>query len=218
MHPEFWLERWQLNQIGFHQETFNSHLERYWPLVRLSPGQTVLVPLCGKSLDLLWLAAQGYRVVGAEISPLAVQTFFAENRLQARRRALGSFEAWEYGEISILLGDFFQLSSMDLGVVAAVYDRASLIALPKAMRASYVEHLWQLTGPGTASLLITLDYPQEAMEGPPFAVSDEEVRTLYQDRYVVEELSQCDVLDENPKFRERGLEYLYERVYRLTSV
>lgn len=214
MEPEFWHERWENNLIGFHLDEVNPHLRAHWASLAVRPGSRVLVPLCGKSLDLVWLAGQGYEVVGIEISPIAVKDFFAENHLKARRIANQRCDIWQSEAITLLCGDLFELTASDTGPIDAVYDRAALIALPPAMRRRYVEKLEQLV-PAAPHLLITLDYDPAQMDGPPFAVSDDEVRALYVNKYRVDRLQSDDVLADNARFRERGLDRLTESVYRL---
>jgi len=215
MQPEFWLERWRQQQIGFHRDSINPHIERHWPGVGAAPGCRVFVPLCGKSLDMLWLAGQGHRVVGIEISPIAVEAFFAENGLDCEIDTTGCMPRWRSGEIEIFCGDFFDLLPDDLGEIGAVYDRAALIALPPAMRPDYVRHLTRLVPPGAAGLLITLEYPEGDMEGPPFSVPEQEVAGLFSPGWETTRLAREDVLGENPRFRERGLDRLDEVVWRL---
>jgi len=213
MQPEFWLERWKSNEIGFHQQEINTHLQEYWPRLRVPAGGAVFVPLCGKSRDMLWLRAQGYTVLGVEISPLAVRDFFAENRLSATVTTLPSFECWQADGITLFCGDFFRLTAGQLERVAGVYDRASLIALPPAMRERYVAMLGTILPVMARMLLVTMDYPNGEMQGPPFAVSETEVRALYEQHFQVEHLFTKDILAENPRFVERGLTRLVENVY-----
>lgn len=168
MDPSFWHHRWQENRIGFHQNQINFHLERFWPQLNVPSGERVFVPLCGKSLDMLWLASQGYRVFGVELSPIAVSDFFRENGLTPKVEKSGAFERYRYGEIEILCGDFFNLETSHLKDVRGVYDRASLIALPSEMRFEYAGHLRRILPGRPPILLITLDYPKEARQGPPF--------------------------------------------------
>lgn len=214
MEPSFWHQRWENNKIGFHLGQVNPYLVKYWPELGLHMGSRIFVPLCGKSLDLLWLAEQGHDVIGVEISPIAVRAFFEDNRLKPEVTQEGAFEIWSVDQITILLGDYFELHPTQLGEVEAVYDRASLVALPQEMRADYVEHLNALC-PTVPRLLITLDYDQSCMEGPPFAVSHEEVQELYEDRSSLVLLGASDVLNENERFREQGLERLVESVWRI---
>lgn len=216
MDQTFWHERWQQNQIGFHAAAFNEHLQQHWPALQISKGETVFVPLCGKSRDMLWLMAQGYQVEGVELSPVAVQAFFAENGLSARECRKRHFTVHQLDGLSLCCGDFFQLGANDLGDIAAVWDRASLVALPPLMRAEYAVRMRQLLKPGTRILLVAFDYPQHEMQGPPFCVPSAEVRTLYGGWCEVELLSAKEVLDDEPHFRERGLSRMQEQVYKLT--
>lgn len=217
MDPQFWLERWDNNQIGFHQDEINTHLQRFWPQLGLAPDSHVFVPLAGKTLDLLWLAAQGHRVTGVEISERAVRAFFDENDLTPQIRDTDGFRLWQAGEITLMEGDYFDLMPDELGPVDAVFDRASLIALPPAMRPGYARQLQRLA-PTCPVLLVTLDYDQDEMDGPPFAVSAGEVERLYAASHRVSPLDVLDVLAENARFRERGLTRLEERVYRLAPL
>ncbi len=215
MEPSFWHERWERSEIGFHQQDINVHLQQFWTRLGLHPGQRLFAPLCGKSRDLLWLAGEGHPVTGVEISLLAVEAFFAENGLKPRRWREGAFEIWEADEICILLGDFFDLEPRHLADCAGVYDRASLIALPPPMRERYARHLDAILPVGTRVLLVTLEYDQSVLAGPPFAVGEAEVRALYQATHDVELLDTRDALAEESRWRERGLTWLLERVYRL---
>jgi len=215
MNPDFWQERWQKNEIGFHQQEINAHLQDYWPRLGVAAGSQVFVPLCGKSRDLLWLRARGHTVLGVELSPIAVRDFFRENTLEPQTSRQGAFERCAADGLAILCGDFFGLTADDLKGVAGVYDRASLIALPPDMRPRYASHLASILPKGAAILLVTMEYRQAEMSGPPFAVSEDEVRKLYEKHYVVTRLFTKDILAENPRFRERGLSALSEKVYQL---
>lgn len=214
MDREFWIQRWQENLIGFHQDKVNQYLESYWPTLELAEASRVFVPLCGKSLDLIWLAEQGHEVIGVEISPLAVESFFKENGLKPNISDHGHFIRFEAKGISILLGDFFKLKAEDLGEITAVFDRASLIALPPDMRQQYAEYLPKITG-NSQVLLISMEYDQSLMQGPPFSVSEAEISGLYSKNYRIEQITEIDILKEMPRFRDRGLNRLNEYVYRL---
>jgi len=216
MEKDFWLERWEKEEIGFHQDEYNPHLRLYWQTLLHAQDSTIFVPLCGKSRDLLWLREQGYRVLGVELSAIAVQAFFKENGITPQRVSNGKFDCCEAEGIRILCGDFFDLSKDEMAKVSAVYDRASLIALPTEMRKSYVRHLASILPPATQILLITLDYPHSEMQGPPFPVPAGEVESLYREYADVRLLAQLEVLDQNPRFRERGLSRLQENIFLLT--
>ncbi len=216
MEKNFWLERWERRETGFHQDEINPYLRQYWPELRLAHGSKVFVPLCGKSRDMVWLREQGHAVTGVELSPLAVEAFFEENGLSPQRTKGERFDSYEADGIRILCGDFFDLRRDDLTKVEAVYDRASLIALPPEMRERYAHHLLDILPPAVQILLVTFDYPQTEMPGPPFAVSPAEVEALYRGDATIRHLAQLDVLAQNPHFRERGLSRLQENIFLLT--
>lgn len=214
MEPDFWLQRWQDNLIGFHQNTVNPCLQRYFPQLELHNNSKVLVPLCGKSLDMLWLAEQ-HSVAGIELSPRAVEEFFLEHRLYPGRSEQDGLSICETAAITLYCGDFFALQPSLLGKIDAVYDRAALIALPADMRARYVSHLNSLCTAGTQMLLVTMAYDQAAMNGPPFSVEEAEVHGLFDNQWQVEQLCEDDILAQEARFRERGLDRLNENVYWL---
>jgi thiopurine S-methyltransferase len=215
MQPEFWLERWRRGETGWHLPEINLHLREFWPRLGLPSALQVFVPLCGKALDLLWLASQGHRVLGVEISQQAVEEFFAEAGLVPEITESGPQRRSRADELTLLCGDFFDLTPDHLREVGAVYDRASLIALPPELRSRYAAHFKTLVPSAAPSLLITLDYDQSQMAGPPFSVHREEVERLFADRYAITELTRFDALDDSPNFRRRGLTALAEEVWRL---
>lgn len=178
MHPEFWHRRWADNQIGFHESKVNPLLAAHFDVLDLQPGARVLLPLCGKTVDIDWLLEKGFRVAAAELSPLAVLQLFERLRVAPRIERLVGLDRYSAPGLDVFLGDFFRLSAGMLGAVSGVYDRAALIALPAPMRKRYVEHLRSLTG-DAAQLLITLDYDQRIADGPPFSVPAPEVREHY---------------------------------------
>ena len=218
MNSDFWQSRWDEGRIGFHQEEINPYLQRYWHKLGVAPQSTVFVPLCGKSRDMLWLYNLGHKVIGVEIVPRAVEAFFDENNMVVTRRQQGSFVLWESEGINIYQGDFFAITADELADVGAVYDRASLIALPPALRERYAAHLRAVLPGKRDILLVTMDYPQEEMDGPPFAVTEQEVAALYQDHFNIELLCSEDILAANPRFQEQGLSRLLEKVYVLRAL
>ncbi len=218
MQKEYWLDRWERQDTGFHQNEINPYLSQFWQSLQLAPGSAVLVPLCGKSRDMLWLHQQGHTVLGVELSIVAAQAFFAENGLTPQCRVHDRFTHLEANDIHILCGDFFDLDKNDVAKVTAVYDRAALIALPPEMRKRYAHHLLHILPSATQILLVTLDYPQHEMSGPPFAVSMDEVTSLYQPHAGITLLSQQDVLEQNPRFQDRSLSRLQENTILLKTL
>lgn len=215
MEPEFWLKRWGQRQIGFHKQDINPYLQRYLRRLELPQGSTIFVPLCGKSRDLIWLADHGFSIIGVELSRLAVDAFFSENKLAVETHRQGKFTLLKARSIRLLCGDFFDMTPDLLDGICAVYDRASLIAFPTEQRRDYAQHLDALLPSQIRMLLITLDYPCAEMQGPPFAVDETGVRELYGNRFTVERLESRDVLETEPHFIEKGLTRLSESVYYL---
>jgi thiopurine S-methyltransferase len=218
LEPEFWQERWRTGQIAFHQPSVDGYLSRYWPELGLASGCRVFVPLCGKSLDLLWLLERGHGVTGVELSAVALESFCMEHGIPAKRRTVGGFDLYESVNLQLYCGDFFALTPEILGPVTAVYDRAALISWRPELRAAYVDHSTSLTSSGTQTLLVTLEYAQEQMKGPPFSVVADDVERLYARNHTILELSRQDILAREPRFRTRGVTALHEVCYRLTRL
>ncbi|HEK1006884.1 TPA: thiopurine S-methyltransferase [Pseudomonas putida] len=214
MEPAFWHRKWADNQIGFHQAEASPYLQRYWPALGLAVGSRVLVPLCGKSLDLAWLAGQGHRVLGIELSRRAVEDFFLEHGLAAQVSQHGAFEVWRSGDVELWCGDIFALQAEDVADCTGLYDRAALIALPAPMRERYCALLSTVMPVGGKGMLVALDYDQALLAGPPFSVGDAEVRQGFAG-WRIEALEANELIEESPKFQQAGMASLLERVYRL---
>jgi thiopurine S-methyltransferase len=216
MQPEFWHQKWQAQQIGFHQDKVMPLLQRHWASLALPAGSRVFVPLCGKSLDMAWLAAQGHRVLGVELSPLAVEQFFAEQGLTPQRHQTRHGMHHVAGDIELICGDAFALDAALLADCAGVYDRAALVALPEAMRQRYARDLYSALPTQCRGLLLTLEYPQAQKAGPPFSVMADEVHALFDACWQVEQLERRDILAHEPRFVAEGVTALETVVYRLT--
>lgn len=215
MNPDFWHDRWHEGRIGFHQETVTPWLPMLWPTLELPVGSRVFVPLAGKSLDLLWLRAQGHRVLGVELSRLAVEQFFAEHGLTPTTRESRHGTHYAHDGIELICGDAFALDAEALADCDAVFDRAALIALPPDLRQRYVGELYAHLPRGCRGLLVTLEYPQAEKVGPPFAVDEAEVRALYERDWTVAVLDQADILAMQPGFIAEGVTALATVAYRL---
>lgn len=188
MEHDFWHQRWQQGRIGFHRSAPQPLLERYWADLDSSPGGTVLVPLCGKSLDLAWLVEQGHSVLGVELSELACRQFFEEQQRPVKVVDDVPWLRFESDRLALLCGDVFGLEAAQLAAIDAVYDRAALIALPPAMRQRYAQLLCERLPAHVKVLLITLEF--EGEQGPPFSVSQAEVEQLFGARFSIERLHQ----------------------------
>ena len=195
MNPEFWHKRWQEKRIGFNQSAVNPLLTEYIDHLDLAVGSRIFVPLCGKSIDMVWLAAQGYDVVGVELVETAVQAFFAEQNIQpivsqhVENPDIKYYQGQlvdgdEQRTITLWAADIFALTSTDLGTIDAIYDKAALIALPADMRPDYSEQIRKVSD-NAPQLLITLNYDQSKKDGPPFSINHEQVQQYYGSHYQI---------------------------------
>ena len=216
MKLQFWHDRWQQGQTGFHQNTINDSLLQYWSAL-VDDKAAVFVPLCGKSHDVLWLMQQGHSVVGVECSELAVDALFTANEITHNTNTLDSFTVYSNEKLTVYLGDYFSLEQSNLKQIKYVYDRASLIALPADMRIQYANHMTQLLSAGAKMMIVTLEYDQNLMQGPPFSVNEEEVESLYGSHYQINKLYQKDIIESETRFKSMGLNSLIETVYSLTK-
>jgi len=214
-----WHQSWKSGKIGFHQQRINSRLETFWPALGLQTSAPVLVPLCGKSLDMLYLHRLGHPVIGVELSEIAVEAFFVENHLSFERTQSGNLQEFTGTGtalgIRLLAGDLFDLETAQTGPLTGFYDRASLIALPPETRQQYVDKLASLLPVGAVGLLIGLSYDPSKMSGPPFSVSDAEVQTLFAQDFQITELAHSSGPERLGNLADRGLDTMDEHVYHL---
>lgn len=203
---EAWLERWQVGRTGWHEPGGNRNLQKHWRVT----GRRVLVPLCGKTPDLLWLEAQGNEVVGVELSDIAVQGFFEEHGLSYERKegALDEYRASER-RVTIFCGDYFEMQNVEFD---AHYDRGALVALSPELRPKYARHTSSLLSTGAEQLVIAVQYDQAVCDGPPFSLDADEMRGYWPDLEVVAKVD--DTANAPPKFLEAGLDLMYETVWR----
>ena len=192
MDAKFWHERWASNEIGFHKSDANPLLVQYFDKLSLEKGSRVFLPLCGKTLDIGWLLSRGYQVAGAELSAVAIKQLFAELGVTPTITKVGALDHYHAPQLDLFVGDMFHLTPELLGPVDAVYDRAAIVALPRDMRARYAAHLMTLTA-HAPQLLISFEYDQQVMEGPPFSVTTEEIQQHYSKRYDISILTSLDV-------------------------
>lgn len=192
MDKNFWMQRWENNDIGFHENEANPTLVRHFNALSLEQNSRVFIPLCGKTRDIAWLLSKGHRVAGAELIEKAVTQLFEELGTKPDITAAGGVKHYRAKDIDIFAGDIFQLNRKTLGAVDAVYDRAALVALPEDMRIRYTAHLTELTDKAP-QLLLSFEYDQAQMEGPPFSVSNAEVKQHYQKSYALNLLASTDI-------------------------
>ncbi len=215
MEPKFWLDRWKNSDIGFHREDANINLRRFWPQLNLPSKSSVFVPLCGMSQDMSWLAQNGHKVIGVELSDIAIKRFFKGQNLSPQLRQQDGFQVWSAGPFELWAGDMFKLPSQLINNCPAVYDRASLVALPSAMQNDYAKLLITHLPAQAQILLISLSYDQKEMDGPPFSTPTQRVEDLFQPSFGIEVLDQTMTLEENDNLKKRGLTSLYETCYLL---
>jgi len=224
MNIDFWHERWEKGETGFHLSKVNPLLVRWWSALTPQPNEPVWVPLCGKSLDMIWLRQQGHPVSGVELSKQALEAFASEQQLDLRWRTLEknqpqaqeSLTVAEGEGFELFCGDYFSITAAQLTHIRLIYDRAALVALPTAMRQRYVERMRATLPSDWRMLLLTFDYPQEQRPGPPFSVSDDEVRQLFSG-CTVEILNEQQEIDRHGTFRAQGLTSIIERVYLISD-
>lgn len=219
MKADYWHTCWQDGRLGFHQSRFNSRLEQFWTTIGVQQGASVLVPLCGKSLDMLMLHRLGHPVVGVELSEIAVEAFFTENQLSYEVHQNGNLQEFTgtgaATGLRLFAGDWFSLNIEQIGAVGGFYDRAALIAMPPDMRQQYVEKLASLLPLGAVGLLISLAYDPTKMKGPPFSVPDGEVDKRLSGNFLIEQIDYSSGPERLGSLQKRGLDTMEERVYRL---
>ena len=215
MDKHFWHERWRNNEIGFHLDRTYNFLTRFFKAMNLKEHSRVFVPMCGKSPDLVWIIEQGSKVIGVEISQLAIESFFLENKLHYEVTERDNFFIFKSRKCRLYCGDFFDLNAFDTADVCAVYDRGALVAQPHEMRCRYAAKLADLLPPGCKVLLISYDYNQQETHGPPFAVPVSDVHALFNRQFRVKLLAREDVLWSHQALAARGVTKLDELAFLL---
>ena len=210
-----WKSRWEEGRIGFHLPEVNSYLLRYSGVLLKQAPQSVFVPLCGKTLDLPWLAARTKKVVGVELIRKAVEDFYEENKITHLIQQAGKLQLYSNSSIDIFQGDFFDLNHEHVAPFKAIYDRGSIVAIDPPEREKYVNHMMSFLEPGGRLLLITLEYDQKQMTGPPFSVTANEIEILLAPFGILELLETNDILDD--RLRNNGLDVTLERVFQLVK-
>lgn len=217
MIPDFWLHNWQIGNIGFNQSQVNASLKKYWSRLQLPAGSRVLVPLAGKSTDMIWLAQQGHRVLGVELSPLAVAQFMQENNLQPTIHESACGRHHVAGNIELICGDIFALDPARMVECTGIYDRAALIALPAPMRKRYTEKIYAHLPARARGLLLSMEYAQELLPGPPFSVPGDEIQALLAPRWTISELFRAHSPAISERFEQAGLSQITSAGYLLQA-
>lgn len=212
MQSEFWHQCWQQQRTGFHQHEIHPLLPVVFSPLEWEPSKAIFAPLCGKSLDLYWLAEQG-KVIGAELSELACQQFYQQQEQPFSVSAQGAFQHFSHPAVDIWQGDYFALQPDQLGDIGLIYDRAALIALPLQMRIEYVMQLKRLCPGPVSLLLLSLEYPQDEMSGPPFSVTGQEIRQLFSFAASIELLAIRNLTGRPFAQRKFHVRYLVEKAF-----
>ena len=213
-----WLKFWENNETNWHGDNVTQELIEYFELFELEPRDKVFVPLCGKSLDMLYIMNQGFSVIGVEISEIGVRQFFNENNLTYKITKVDDFDLYSTENLEIYCGDFFALTSKHLNKVKSVFDRKSLIALEPEVRQKYVKHLNDIISVGARILLVTLQYPQHQMSGPPFSVDKSEVESLFSMTFESRELRSFNDIENGLKLERAGVDFINNAAYCLRKV
>uniref|UniRef100_A0A2A4Z2U0 Thiopurine S-methyltransferase n=1 Tax=OCS116 cluster bacterium TaxID=2030921 RepID=A0A2A4Z2U0_9PROT len=182
MQADFWHKKWQDNKIGFHESAPNSLLTANFAKLNLAKASRIFLPLCGKTLDIAWLLSNEYQVVGAELSPMAIEQLFDQLKLEPHITTIGKLQHYSATNIDIFVGDIFDLTNKMVGTIDAIYDRAALVALPETTRRHYTQHMIEISN-NAPQLLICYEYDQSLRQGPPFSVSGEEIKSHYAKNY-----------------------------------
>lgn len=214
MEKSFWTKKWEVGDTKFNQSEPNAALQKYFHSLSLNAGDKIFVPLCGKSIDLVWLANQGVCVIGVEFSDIACQDFFKENGLTFEKKGDHNFTKYISDNITLYCGDYFALTPKDVGELKAFYDRASLIALPPHMRAAYARKLAQLMPSESRGLLLTIIYDENEMQGPPFSITDNAVTSLFAEDFSVN-LLENKTGEIPPHLSKKGLKEAKESILSL---
>ncbi|XP_077404791.1 putative thiopurine S-methyltransferase [Vanacampus margaritifer] len=215
-----WAQRWDENRIGFHKPQVHEMLEsKIDKVLAERTGVRFFFPLCGKAVDMKWLADMGHSVVGVEIAEKAIQQFFVENNLTYSEEAVPAIpgaKVFRNSEKSISLYncDLYSLTSSVVGQFGAIWDRGSLVAINPRDREKYASLIISLMAKDCRYLLSTLMYNPELYDGPPFAVPGEQVHDLFGERCNVEQLLSENVTED--RHRAWGVNYLIEQLHLIT--
>lgn len=206
MELSYWISRWNRGKTGFHMKNGYPGLERNWQRLNLTTVPVVLVPLAGKSPDIMWLSEKSKKVIAVEISEIAIEQFFADNKLNKTIERYAGFDVYSAGNISFWCGDLMKLPRKTLPSIDLIYDKGSIVALPPDRRTNYIKKLISLCSPDTNILMHLISYPGQSMPGPPFSVTTEDIERGFGHLFMIQQLEQAELnLNNYEKFRQRGL-------------
>lgn len=187
-----WLEKWEKREIGFNQNRVNAFLIKYFKKLNLEKNANILVPLCGKSIDIAWFLSEGFSVTGIELSEIAVEELFLELGITPSISNLGEVKLYSSEQLNLFVGDIFKVTSKMIGEIDAIYDRAAIVALTKELRIKYAEHLRSISN-NAPQLLLCFEYNQLLMNRTPYSVDELEVKMHYAQHYEIELLERVAI-------------------------
>lgn len=187
-----WLEKWEKREIGFNQNRVNAFLIKYFKKLNLEKNANILVPLCGKSIDITWFLSEGFSVTGIELSEIAVEELFLELGITPSISNLGEVKLYSSEQLNLFVGDIFKVTSKMIGEIDAIYDRAAIVALTKELRIKYAEHLRSISN-NAPQLLLCFEYDQSLMNRTPYSVDELEVKMHYAQHYEIELLERVAI-------------------------
>jgi thiopurine S-methyltransferase len=216
MEISYWQSRWNKNKTGWHMDSVYPPLPEIWSRLAIKPHARVLVPFCGKSLDLRWLTEQGHHVTGVDVSQKALHEVMHQNPHTFSQDSSHGFTIYRSDSLELWQGDFIKLPAQGIATPDIIYDKASIIAQPREQRKAYAQKVLELCGKKTRILLQTFEYKQEEMNGPPFSVDENEVRELLGQQFTITLEHEQSKMKELSKFQQRGLSsYLIEKIFYL---
>jgi thiopurine S-methyltransferase len=214
MQKEFWLDKWTENSIGFHQSNYHPLLvKRINSLETKGLEKSILVPLCGKSLDMIFLKDQGYRVIGSEFSEVACNDFFIENKIEFKTRIEGDFKVFKSEMITLYCGDYFNLNLSKK--VSCLYDRAAIVALDPKDRQRYAKKHGDLLVPKAKGLVLCFEYDQSLCAGPPFSLEEYLFREYFERDFDIELVEDNEIEIGNPRMIKAGVPKAIQKAYLL---
>ncbi len=219
MDKKYWLNRWEVGNIPFNQLTPHRFLIKHFKTLDLQSQEKVFVPLCGKSVDMTWLMQQNQRVIGVEISPIAISDFLKENKLDITQLKDNSFQIYQNASCTLYHGDLFDLTSQHLSEIKAVYDRGSLTALPpKTLRSQYINWLKTVIPLNSKMLLIVFEHGAPDVAEPPFSTPYEDVKLFFNSHFSVTQLEKEFITEIPSHWVARKIHDLYECAYLLKKI
>ena len=218
MTHEQWTQAWDKGTIGWHKDKVDAILQKYLKqLCGDKESISILVTLCGKSLDLPWLADQGHSVVGCELAELAGKQLFEENNIPFSVTAIDDFKVFSATDkkLKFYAGDFFKVSASLVGTFDVIWDHNAFGAVSPSDRSCYIELLSSLLLPGGKILLSNWEYDQSKRNIAPYSLNSEQIKEYFGAQFEVKLLERMDYNDSffTKKF---NFDWAYRPIHLLT--